>query len=92
MGLIGLGILVMAAVWIVYALFKFITLFAAAVPGFIISLFRKETRQEITSVDWDSDMILGFVALTVLAALAIWLIIYLELPQAAMQTLEILFF
>lgn len=53
MGLIGLGILVMAAVWIVYALFKFITLFAAAVPGFIISLFRKETRQEITSVDWD---------------------------------------
>lgn len=37
-------------------------------------------------------MILGFVALTVLAALAIWLIIYLELPQAAMQTLEILFF
>lgn len=91
MGLIGLGILIIAAVWFIYALFKFIILFASAVPTFFIYLFQKEKRQELASVEWDKETVLGYAVLTALAALAIWLIIYLELPQAALKTLEILF-
>lgn len=92
MGLMGLAILIIAAVWLAYALFKFIVLFTTAVPAFIIGLFKKENRQELAAVEWDPDTVLGFVVLTILAALAIWLVIYLELPQAALRTLEILFF
>lgn len=92
MGLVGLGILIIAAVWIVYALFRFIFLFAAAAPAFFIGLFKKEQRQELASIGWDSDTILGFIALAVLAALAIWLIFYLELPQATMKVFETILF
>ena len=92
MGLIGLAIMIIAAVWILYALFKFIILFVSAVPGFIINLFREQPREELKFVEWDSDTILGFAALIVLEAMAIWLMIYLELPQTALKTLEILFF
>lgn len=92
MGLVGLGILIIAAVWIVYALFRFIFLFAAAVPAFFIGLFKKEQRQELVSIEWNPDTIIGFIALIVLAALAIWLIFYLELPQATLKIFETLFF
>ena len=92
MGLVGLGILIIAAVWIVSALFRFIFLLATAVPAFFIGLFKKEQCKELASIEWDSDTILGFVALTVLAALAIWLIFYLELPQATQGIFEAMFF
>ena len=42
--------MIIAAVWILYALFKFIILFVSAVPGFIINLFREQPREELKSV------------------------------------------
>lgn len=92
MGLVGLGILIIAAVYLIYLLFRFIIMFAATVPALIFWMFKKEKRQELASIEWDSDTILGFIVLAALAGFAIWLIFYLELPQAALKILEILFF
>ena len=62
------------------------------IPSFLACLFSKESRDEIKSIEWDSDTILGFVCLFALGGLAIWGIIELELIPAALKALEILFF
>ena len=61
------------------------------IPSFLACLFSKESRDEIKSIEWDSDTILGFVCLFALGGLAIWGIIELELIPAAFKLLEILF-
>ena len=41
------------------------------IPSFLACLFSKESRDEIKSIEWDSDTILGFVCLFALGGLAI---------------------
>lgn len=89
--IVGLGILIIAVVYLTVGLIKMLFMFSAAIPSFLAGLFAKESRDEIKSIEWDSDTILGFVCLFALGGLAIWGIIELELIPAAFKMLEILF-
>ena len=90
--IVGLGILIIAVVYLTVGLIKMLFMFSAAIPSFLAGLFVKESRDEIKSIEWDSDTILGFACLFALGGLAIWCIIELELIPAAIKALEILFF
>ena len=90
--IVGLGILIIAVVYLIVGLIKMLFMFSAAIPSFLAGLFVKGSRDEIKSIEWDSDTILGFAWLFALGGLAIWGIIELELIPAALKALEILFF
>lgn len=90
--IVGLGILIIAVVYLTVGLIKMLFMFSGAIPSFLAGLFSKESRDEIRSIEWDSDTILGFACLFALGGLAIWGIIELELIPAALKALEILFF
>lgn len=89
--LVGLGILVIAAIYITVGLIKMLFMFSATIPSFLVGLFSKKNRDELKSIEWDSDTILGFVCLFALGGLAIWGIIELGLIPAAFKLLETLF-
>lgn len=89
--LVGLGILVIAAIYLTVGLIKMLFMFSATIPSFLVGLFSKKNRDELKSIEWDSDTILGFACLFALGGLAIWVIIELELIPAAFKLLEILF-
>ena len=89
--LVGLGILVIAAIYITVGLIKMLFMFSATIPSFLVGLFSKKNRDELKSIEWDSDTILGFACLFALGGLAIWGIIELGLIPAAFKLLEILF-
>lgn len=90
--IVGLGILIIAVVYIAVGLIKMLFMLSGVIPSFLVGLFAKESRNEIKSIEWDSDTILGFACLFALGGLAIWGIIELELIPAAINALEILFF
>ena len=90
--IVGLGILIIAVVYLAVGLIKMLFMFSAAIPSFLAGLFSKKSRDEIKSIEWDSDTTLGFACLFALGGLAIWGIIELELIPAALKALEILFF
>ena len=90
--IVGLGILIIAVVYLTVGLIKMLFMFSATIPSFLAGLFVKESRDEIKSIEWDSDTILGFACLFALGGLATWGIIELELIPAALKALEILFF
>lgn len=69
--LVGLGILIIAVVYLAVGLIKMLFMFSATIPSFLACLFSKESRDEIKSIEWDSDTILGFVCLFALGGLAI---------------------
>ena len=89
--LVGLGILVIAAIYITVGLIKMLFMFSATIPSFLVGLFSKKNRDELKSIEWDSDTILGFACLFALGGLAIWGIIELGLIPAAFKLLETLF-
>lgn len=89
--IVGLGILIIAVVYLAVGLIKMFFMLSGVIPSILVGLFAKESRDEIKSIEWDSDTILGFVCLFALGALAIWGIIELELIPAAFKMLEILF-
>lgn len=90
--IVGLGILIIAVVYLAVGLIKMLFMLSGVIPSFLVGLFAKESRDEIKSIEWDSDTILGFACLFALGGLAIWGIIELELIPAAIKALEILFF
>ena len=89
--LVGLGILVIAAIYLTVGLIKMLFMFSATIPSFLVGLFSKKNRDELKSIEWDSDTILGFACLFALGGLAIWGIIELGLIPAAFKLLETLF-
>ena len=89
--LVGLGILVIAAIYLTVGLIKMLFMFSATIPSFLVGLFSKKSRDDLKSIEWDSDTILGFVCLFALGGLAIWGIIELGLIPAAFKLLETLF-
>ena len=90
--IVGLGILIIAVVYLAVGLIKMLFMLSGVIPSFLVGLFAKESRDEIKSIELDSDTILGFSCLFALGGLAIWGIIELELIPAALKALEILFF
>ena len=90
--IIGLGILIIAVVYLIVGLIKMLFILSGVIPSFLVGLFAKESRNDIKSIEWDSDTILGFACLFALGGLAIWGIIELELIPAALKAQELLFF
>lgn len=89
--IVGLGILIIAVVYLSLGLIKMLFMLSGVIPSFLVGLFAKESREEIKTIEWDSDTILGFACLFALGGLAIWGVIELELIPAALKALEILF-
>ena len=81
--IVGLGILIIAVVYLAVGLIKILFMLSGVIPSFLVGLFAKESRDEIKSIEWDSDTILGFACLFAVGGLAIWGIIELELIPAA---------
>ena len=88
--IVGLGILIIAVVYLTVGLIKMLFMFSATIPSFLAGLFVKESRDEIKSIEWDSDTILGFACLFALGGLATWGIIELELIASRADLIHVL--